>query len=103
MNVTKSHSAENGAAKVDLRGSGFDGTSLPPIVVEFDAEHEDRLRAWAEGWDACRASLQPQLDRANADADRYYRLAFDTPQDLRARLDETARGHWADFLRGGAL
>ena len=48
--------------------------------------HEARLHGFGEGWDA----RQPEIDRLVDERDRYYRAAFDTPRDVRARFDRAA-------------
>lgn len=79
------------------------GRSAPISPPPLDRRHEARLRAWAEGWDACRAWMQPQLDRAQSDADRNYRAAFRTPAARREHMDEAAEAHWQAFMAGGPL
>lgn len=39
---------------------------------DLDPLHEARLKGFAEGW----AARQAEIDQANADADRYYRAAY---------------------------
>lgn len=77
--------------------------SAPISPPRVDPAHEVRLRAWAEGWDACRAWMQPQLDRAQSDADRNYRAAFSTPAARHEQMDEAAGAHWQAFMAGGPL
>ena len=55
---------------------------------------------WHLGYDDGRASLLPQLRQAEADRDRYYLRAFDTPNRRRQRLDEAARESWNEILDG---
>lgn len=70
---------------------------------DFDPVHEARIRAWAEGWDACRTWMQPQLDRANRDADLWYMRANHTPAEIRdmqqRRMDAAASEYWEAFLQ----
>lgn len=68
----------------------------PPPTVE-----ELCLEAWGAGYtarDGEVSSLQLKLAQAEADADRYYRAAFDTPALLRERMDEDAEEYWTAFL-----
>lgn len=112
MNV-RNRPAEDGT--VDLVGKSnkisafkdrYDGRSsliLPP----FDPDHEARLRAWAEGWDACRAWLQPELDRANQAADYWFERFHNPGKKLtqlrERRMREAAQAHWNEFVGGGDL
>lgn len=43
-------------------------------------------------------SLEVRLAQCEADRDRYYLAAFDTPEQLRRRLDQEARDYWEEFL-----
>lgn len=56
---------------------------------------------WHLGYDAGRASLLPELHQARADRDRYFRAAFDTPDQMRQRLVDGARDFWSEFVAGG--
>lgn len=100
MRAKDSRPAENWAAEGSRELSQEEVKTLSHRVVEFDPdpEHEARLRVWVQGWDACAAYLQPQLDQALADRDRYFRRAFDSPEQLRERLDQGASDYWSELL-----
>ncbi|MFE6965685.1 hypothetical protein ACFVAJ_11240 [Agromyces sp. NPDC057679] len=55
---------------------------LPPLGYPADDEHEGNVQTWASGWSACLDWLWPMYVRANADADRLYRLAFPEPKHV---------------------
>jgi hypothetical protein len=55
---------------------------------------------WSLAYDQGRASRQAELDRANADADRYYRAAYDTREHQLRRIDIAAENYWQDFMSG---
>ena len=42
---------------------------------------------WEDGFLHGNLLRQPEVDRANADADRFYRAAFDSPEKQRRRID----------------
>lgn len=67
-----------------------------------DDQYEIELRSWAEGWDAAAAYYKPALERAEADADRFYRRAFDKPGDARRRVDAGLAGFERRFMAGEA-
>lgn len=113
MTEVRGRLARDEAARERIPNDGRISSTLhdtPPLallVPPLDPEHEARIRAWAAGWDACRAWLQPQLDRANSDADRWYERANNPGVRLtelrERRMREAAEAHWAVFLEGGAL
>lgn len=109
---------EAGAAEDQVTArSALDSTSLVGAAVEkqLDATlwrliageiglHDltPALAGWYTlGYDAGRAAILPQLQGAEADRDRYYRAAYDTPERLRERLDQGARDYWNEFIAGG--
>ena len=49
---------------------------LPPLEHVPDEAHERDLSIWAAGWDACMAWLWPLYQRAESEADRFYRAAY---------------------------
>ncbi|AZZ52813.1 hypothetical protein [Rathayibacter festucae] len=59
---------------------------------------------WTIAYDQGRASRQPEIDRLQAEADRLYLRANNTPEKLREvvrlRLDEGAARYWVEWLRG---
>lgn len=56
------------------------------------------------GYDQGRASLQPTIDRLNAECDRLYLRAHNSPEQIRAiqrrQMDAAAEQYWADFMAG---
>lgn len=78
----------------------------PAVLDEFeymaeDEAHERCLECFSVGWHARDdevAELRVRLERAEADADRYFRRAFDTPESIAGRLDEGAESYWREFL-----
>ncbi|MGW9168414.1 hypothetical protein [Agromyces sp. NPDC055658] len=77
------------------------GTQLAGFEYPIDEAHEACISCWAQGWharDAEVAELHARLERAEGDADKFYRIAFDRPGDLDRRLDEAAEEYWAEFI-----
>lgn len=55
---------------------------------------------WSLAYDQGRASRQAEIDRANADADRYYRAAYDSLALRNQRFDVAAARYWNEWLDG---
>lgn len=116
MTTTRSRPDGNGAAREDQ----VDGRSTSHGTELFDPGVENRLDAtlwalvagdigledlpraqlalWTVAYEAGRASVLPHLRQAEADRDRYFNAAYGSSDQLRHRLDESAKDYWSEFL-----
>ena len=77
---------------------------VPALPMLFDPEYERDLEQWARGWDAAVAFYKPRLDNLEAENDRLYLRAYNSPTEVKkiiTRRLEAGLAEYAEaFFRG---
>jgi len=89
-------------------GAAFSNAgSVDLVTMTKDSEnprYDVYLAGWAAGWDAAAGYYQPQLARAESDADRIYVRAYNDPATVKkiiaARVDAGLADYAEKFLAG---